>query len=91
MAREDELTRDDLLAWQNRACQVVMNVILSSYKVRGFHDVAPIPMDELEGGLMDFLADITMNAWNELDPDKWMNEPNDGTRSDDLHDGRYVR
>ena len=91
MNREDQLTRDDLLAWQNRARQVVMNVILSSYKVRGFHDVAPIPMDELEGGLTDFLADITMKAWAALDPHAWMNEPGDGTRSDDLYEQGFGR
>lgn len=83
------MTRKELEAWQFRMAHIIERHVQMSYDMQGFTDIAPIDMKPVQDMLHDALSDACGKAWARLDPLTWMNEPNDGTRSDDLHDGRY--
>ncbi len=85
------MTRSDLEKWQARMTHIVLRHIETSYRIQGFDGIAPFKASELEPYLKDGLSDACGKAWAALDPHAWMNEPGDGTRSDDLYEERYVR
>ncbi len=84
------MTRDDLTRWQKRMVHICARHIQTSYEIQGFDGVADIDMKPIEDTLNDAISDAVGKAWKALDPYAWTNEPRDGTRSDDLHDGRYL-
>jgi hypothetical protein len=80
------MSRLQLELWQRRMCHIVLRDIQIAYERAGFAEIAPFNASCLEPFLKDGLSDACGKAWAALDPQAWMNEPGDGTRSDDLYE-----